>query len=161
MSEDNMPLVYYLIRKHYPTFIGNEDVIQEGMLGLCQAAETYDTSRSNFSTYAGRCILNQINYWFRRNEKHNKHLSLDYTTKNEEGEAVSFLDATVGSEDVDFVDDYSIFGELSEMERTVCELLQMGYKYYEIAEKLGKSPSTIRKIKTKLKHKVRKMNGNN
>lgn len=158
---DNMKLVYHIINKYYPTFTGNEDVIQEGMLGLCKAAETFNDEKSTFSTYASTCILNQIKMWFRINKKHNGHLSLDYVLKSEEGETLTTLETLFGDEDVDYVDYKSVFGNLSETEQAVCELLEQGYKGYEIAEKLGKSRIAISKIKNKIKCKVRKRYGNN
>ena len=36
--EENVNLVYVIVREYYPTFIFDEDVIQCGMVGLCKAA---------------------------------------------------------------------------------------------------------------------------
>ena len=156
---DNMHLVYYLINKYYPTFAGNEDVMQEGMLGLCKAADTYDESKSVFSTYACTCILNQIKMWFRNNKKHNQNLSLDYTISSDDGEVVSFMDTLVGSEDVDYIDYQNLFGDLSDTEKTICELLQSGYNQIEIGEKIGKSRTGVNKVKRRMEIKVRNRHG--
>lgn len=156
---DNMNLVYYLIDKYYPTFVGNEEVMQEGMLGLCKAADTYDESKSVFSTYACTCILNQIKMWFRNNKKHNQNLSLDYTISSDEGEVVSFMDTLVGSEDVDYIDYQNLFGDLSDTEKTICELLKRGYNQIEIGEKIGKSRTGVNKVKRRVESKVRNKHG--
>ena len=59
--EENIKLVFWTIKKYLSSLIGDDDVFQEGYLGLCKAAENFDESRGfNFSTYAVRCILNQI-----------------------------------------------------------------------------------------------------
>lgn len=61
---DNMALVYGVINskllRRYDDAPEYEDIVQEGMYALCRAAMTYDPSRSRFSTYAYRVILNRL-----------------------------------------------------------------------------------------------------
>lgn len=158
---DNMKLVYHIINSKFPAFSGNEDIIQEGMLGLCKAADTFDESKSKFTTYACTCIYNQIKLWFRNNKKHFNNLSLDYLTTNEECESIPLVDMIIGDDDVDYVDIESLFGKLSERERNVCELAYLGYNNCAIAEKLGISRQNVGAIKRKIENRVRKRNGNN
>ncbi len=67
----NMKLVYYLVNKQYLNHPQKEELEQIGMLGLCKAAITFDESKgSKFSTYASRCILNEINMFFRIENRH-------------------------------------------------------------------------------------------
>ena len=75
LIEKNMNLVYFVISKYYPTFIHDEDIVQSGMLGLCKAADKWDESKSKFSTYAGRCIRNEINQEFIRRKPFSKVIS--------------------------------------------------------------------------------------
>lgn len=62
---DNIPLVYS-ITSRYKNWINYEDIVAEGMLGLCSAAVAFSELRGNcFSTFAykyifGKC-LNFIN----------------------------------------------------------------------------------------------------
>ena len=79
-----MNLVYHIISRQYPTFIHDEDVIQSGMLGLCKAAESFDPKKGLFSTYAGRCIRNEINQEFIKRKPFSQTVSLD-TKISEEG----------------------------------------------------------------------------
>lgn len=64
LVEDNIPLVGYIVGKHYrnaPQLGEFDDIIQIGSIGLCKAAETYRPDKGfKFSTYAGRCIRNEI-----------------------------------------------------------------------------------------------------
>ena len=75
---DNMTLVHYLINRYYPTFKGNEDVVQTGMVGLCKAAMYWNSGKSTFTTYASKCILNEIKNYFKENITEQPSLSLDY-----------------------------------------------------------------------------------
>lgn len=74
---DNMRLVYHMYGK-----IGDgpikekykEDIISEGMLGLCKAADTFDESRGvRFSTYAAMCIRNAMLMFIRKTSKYYPH----------------------------------------------------------------------------------------
>lgn len=67
LIQHNMRLVAFIVRRHYPDYRDQEDLISIGMIGLIRAAETFDYERSiNFSTYAGKCINNQIRMHFRK-----------------------------------------------------------------------------------------------
>ena len=70
---DNLRLVYHIVHEHYPTFKNDEDIVQCGMVGLCKAANTWDANKGVFSTYACKCIRNEINKEF--NDLEVSHLS--------------------------------------------------------------------------------------
>lgn len=58
---NNMNLVHYIVHKHFPQYTANQDVIQNGYIGLIKAVDSFDESMGNtFSTYATRCIFNEI-----------------------------------------------------------------------------------------------------
>lgn len=62
--EDNIKLVHFIIKKHFPHFIGTahyDDVVQEGCIGLLKAIDRYDESLGfEFSTYAYTVIKGNI-----------------------------------------------------------------------------------------------------
>ena len=63
----NLRLVAYIVKKHYPDSKEADDLISIGIIGLIRAAETFNNSRNiSFSTYAGKCINNQIRMYFRK-----------------------------------------------------------------------------------------------
>lgn len=76
LIKDNIPLVYHIINKYYPTYTKDEDIIQAGMLGLVKASKNYSNQKSKFSTYAGVCIRNEIVNELRYRQKHSA-VSLD------------------------------------------------------------------------------------
>lgn len=151
LIEDNLNLVYHIVNKYYPTYIHDEDIIQCGMLGLCKAADKWDEGKSQFSTFACHCILNEIRMEFRKRAKHQNILSLDYEVDSEDGERTSFGNLIVGDEDVEYVDFGIDLGLLTEREKIVYRLSYAGMNGVEIAQKLGISPQAVGKIKRKLR----------
>lgn len=151
LIEDNMNLVYFLISKRYPTFIGDDDIAQCGMIGLCRAADTWNEDKSAFSTYASSCILNEIKREFRTRCKHQDTLSLDYTYPNEEGQA-PLGDFIVGMDDVDIVDDTPFYNQLNSLERQIVGYKRQGLTTAEIAEKLGCKTRSITYYLRKLRY---------
>lgn len=70
LIEHNLRLVAYIVNKHYSDSRDTEDLISIGTIGLIRAAETFDPAKdTNFSTYAGTCIQNQIKMHFRKNKR--------------------------------------------------------------------------------------------
>ncbi len=67
LIKHNLRLVAFIVKKHYPDYRDQDDLISIGIIGLIKASETFDYERSvNFSTYAGKCINNQIRMYFRK-----------------------------------------------------------------------------------------------
>lgn len=141
LIEDNMKLVYYLIRKEYPTYINDEDIVQCGMVGLCIAAEKWEESKSSFSTFAIICIRSAIQHELRRRSKYQNDLSLDYEVDDGEGGTCSFGDFIVGDKDVIYVGVNT--DSLTKREKQVLELFQTGLSYADIARKLGVSRQAV------------------
>ncbi len=52
----NLRLVVHLAKTYQGMGVPLEDLIQEGVLGLCRANELYDSSKGKFSSYAGMWI---------------------------------------------------------------------------------------------------------
>lgn len=89
LIESNIPLVYYCIKKYFPNYMFDEDIASCGKLGLVKASRTFDVSKNiKFSTYAIKCITNEIKMYFRSENKHNNEVSLDtiYSTNDFDNE---------------------------------------------------------------------------
>lgn len=67
LVENNVNLVFAAVRKYVAGWHPeDEDTISIGYVGLCKAAATFNPTRSvAFSTYAVRCIVNEIYKEFR------------------------------------------------------------------------------------------------
>ena len=160
LVEDNMKLVYHLVNRYYPTHIADEDIIQTGMMGLCKAADTWDESKSEFSTYACHCILNEIRKEFRSRCKHKEVWSLDYPITDDEGRSTTTGDMTVGAEDVEFVDEEPFYEQLRPKERLIVDYKRMGLSNREVAEKLGCHINNVTHHVRKLRYLWRFTSGN-
>lgn len=158
LIEDNLGLVYYIVRKYYPTFINDEDIIQCGMVGLCQAAEYYDEKQGKFSTLASKCILNCVSNEFRSRMKHVDVRSLDYKIRTEDGKC-TVADTIAGEEDVDYFDLGSFYDTLTDREKRIIDLRIEGYPQQEIGKTIHTSQETVSQTLKKLKRRWRKMYG--
>ena len=58
--EENMPLVYFVINRHWPDHVYDEDYIQTGRIALWRSLKHYDNSSGRFSTYAYTAIYRAI-----------------------------------------------------------------------------------------------------
>lgn len=160
LIEDNMKLVYFILNKYYPTFSNNEDLIQCGMIGLCNAARIWDESKSAFSTYAGLAILNEIRRELNKMSKRIPTFSLNQFVSETE-EEVDYLNIVVDEKSEDFIDEFNfdLFCEtLTEREKIVCDGLRNGLSYSQIGEMIGCTKQNITDMKRKIKIKWRKFN---
>lgn len=74
----NLRLVAHIAKKYKNSNTEQEDLISIGTIGLMKAIKTFDYSKGNsFSTYASRCIENEILMNFRSNKKNAQTIFLD------------------------------------------------------------------------------------
>jgi RNA polymerase sigma factor (sigma-70 family) len=55
--------VYKWVNKYRRPHIDEDDLFQEGMLGLIQAKENYEPGRAHFMTYAGQYVWKRTRHW--------------------------------------------------------------------------------------------------
>ena len=84
--EENLGLVYFLVQKYYPAFANDEDIIQCGMVGLCEAYKRWN-GNSKFSYYAKEWILGEIKRELRDRSKHSVEVSLDKLLEEDKNES--------------------------------------------------------------------------
>lgn len=83
LVEQNTLLVPYAIRRYFGHDAAcDEDVIQTGYLGLCQAALSYRPDVGKFSTYATHCIINVVSNEFRKGTTKGRKCSDTITSLN-------------------------------------------------------------------------------
>lgn len=66
LFEQNINLIPYVISKKYPTYTYNDDVYQTAAIGLWKACLNYNSDKSEFSTFAVKCITNELRAYFRK-----------------------------------------------------------------------------------------------
>ena len=135
MILQNYRLVYFIIKKLNIAQDQYEDIVSIGTIGLIKAVNTFDFERNiRFSTYAGRCIENEILMYMRKEKKHNADISLDETiTTNVDGNTLKVGDLISISRD--FTEDIMIseivlkcisiiLNRLTEKERLFCKIVR-------------------------------------
>lgn len=89
----NLRLVAHIVKK-YSMADEADDLISVGSLGLIKAISTYKFGHgTQFSTYAARCIENEILMLIRANKKHKNNISVeDILGKDDEGNEITIGD---------------------------------------------------------------------
>ena len=105
LIEHNLRLVAHVAKKYQGCDEDQDDLISIGTIGLIKAISTFDPSRtSKLSTYAARCIDNELLMMFRARRKRSREVSLyEPIGTDREGNEIS-LDI-IESPPVDVVDD--------------------------------------------------------
>lgn len=158
----------------------NDDLIQEGMIGLFKAIRDYDAGRdASFLTFADLCVSRQMYTAVQasRREKHaplNTYISL-YADLSEQGgtkenkELIQVLTSkeetnpenlVISKENISDIESI-IEKELSTFEKQVLDLYVTGMSYSQIAKVLGRdeksTDNALQRIKTKMKKAVKGM----
>lgn len=145
-----------------------QDIIQEGMIGLISAVNTYDPEKNDaFFPFASMCILRNIYKSIEQSERKKNAPLNDYVPMtNEEGEeTINFTyhnASSVVNPESEILDkeramtlEKSIKESLSAFEVKVFELCLKGESYVRIAEILEKTPKTIDNAIQRIRHKAK------
>ena len=94
LIEHNMRLIVHIARKYKVPGCTFDDLISIGAIGLIKVVRSYDMdSGTTLSTYAARCIENEILMSLRHSRKQQNDVSLDEPLGTDsEGNSVSFSD---------------------------------------------------------------------
>lgn len=156
----------------------NDDLIQEGMIGLFKALQGYKLdSETSFSSFADLCIMRQMYSAIKASQrkKHmplNSYISLYSAGGGESQENVVPLIDTItdslinnpeqvllGKEHFEIMEN-ELKDKLSELENRVLYLHLMGTDYQTIAKLIDRSPKTVdnalQRIKTKTQEILRR-----
>ena len=154
----------------------NDDLIQEGMIGLFKAVRDYDAGRdASFYTFADLCVSRQMYNAVQasRREKHaplNSYISLyeDMAETEEDGAMELASNIETNPEQI-FIDKENVAQieaiiekELSSFEKQVLDLYITGMAYSQIAKVLGRdeksTDNALQRLKTKLRRAVNNQN---
>ncbi len=161
----NLRLVVHIVKK-YSGAAESDDLISVGSIGLIKAVNTYSQDKNTqFSTYAARCIENEILMLLRANKKHQSVLSLSESMgKDRENDDITLGDV-IPNEDYDLQETVEnavltekfmniIEKSLSHREYQIMSMRYglggtTAYTQREIAKKLGISRSYISRLEKK------------
>ena len=159
-----------IARKYYIAGGDNEDLVQEGMIGIFKAVRDFDESmEASFRTFAELCVNRQIQTAITgaNRQKHkalNESVSLNASS---EGESEESLTETIPADSANFDPEEimvlrDIFERLktdsenlfSPFEKVIWEELLKGKNYREIAFEMRKSTKTIDNAIQRIKKKT-------
>ena len=151
----------------------NDDLIQEGMIGLFKAVQDYDPKEgASFSSFAGLCVSRQM-YTAIKASQRKKHLPLNsYVSLNKpiyeeesdrtlldvcaEGHSSNPEELIISQEDLRGIHQ-RIDEVLSDLEQEVLAAYLDGKSYQEIADNLGRHVKSIDNALQRVKHKLEKL----
>ncbi len=172
LVEHNLRLVAHIIKKYYGIQSEQDDLVSIGTIGLIKAINTYKPDKKiRLSSYASRCIENEILMHFRNAKKSSQDISLNETIDTDkDGNPLTLLD--IMSVDDNILDNLDlklnsqklgqfIKEELDERERKII-ILRYGLNgkkpltQKEVAKLLDISRSYVSRIETKALKVLRK-----
>ena len=157
-------------RTYYLIGADNDDIVQEGMIGLYKAVRDFKPDKNiSFKTFADVCITRQILTAIRTANR-NKHTPLNASVSInaplfDDDSGATFLNI-IQSSSMSNPEELYIFDEslkeikneiskkLSDFENTVLELYLDGLSYVEISEKIDKSIKSIDNALQRIKKKL-------
>lgn len=171
LIERNLRLVAHIAKKYQNVDEDMEDLISIGTIGLIKAIDSFDAGKGKLSTYASRCIDNELLMLLRAKKKTSREVSLyEPIGTDKEGNEINLLDV-IEQEQVDIVERMEtedqighlpelIRGRLSDREKQIIVLrygLAGGQEVTqrEIGKRLGISRSYVSRIEKRALEKLK------
>lgn len=163
-------LVYKKAKAFFIKGAEEEDLVQEGMIGLYKAVRDFKPGKSSFSSFASMCVSRNM-ITAVKNSSRSKHMPLNSyislnVQKDEKEELVRELaDETSSANPEDILIDrenlngitYRINKILSKLELEVLALYLDGSTYKDIAERINKEPKAVDNAIQRIRKKIGKI----
>lgn len=161
--------VYSKAKKFFLIGSEQDDLIQEGMIGLYEAVKSFKNEKASFKSFAGICIRRQMISAVKTatRNKHkplNSYISLDKNVYDSDNDAVfinSILDNSPQNPESIIIDKENLNGienrinnTLSKLELQVLMYYLDGYSYQQIAEKIEKDVKAVDNAIQRIKKKI-------
>ncbi|MBD5132248.1 MAG: RNA polymerase sporulation sigma factor SigK [Clostridiales bacterium] len=171
LVKHNLRLVAHIVKK-YNNAGEADDLISVGSIGLIKGIETFSPDKGcQLTTYAAKCIENEILMYIRANKKHKQTMSLyEAVGTDKEGNDIALMDVLPGETDTYIDIENNIVLEkvkevmddvLTDIERKViCMryglLDKRAYTQSQVAKKLKISRSYVSRIEKRAISKIAK-----
>ncbi len=130
------------------------EIVNDSYMKVLDCLSGYDTSRP-FKPWYGKVLVNTAIDSYRKNIKHNEHLSLNSITETEESEPEIETELSVN-------DILNLYRYLPENYKVTFNLFEIeGYTHEEIGQLLGVTASTSRSTLTRAKKMLRELYNRN
>ena len=118
LIEHNLRLVAHIVKKFDPKDNMNDDLISIGTIGLIKGIDSYkNNKKTRITTYAARCIQNEILMHFRANKKSNNDVSLSDTIGyDKEGNEINLIDV-IEDKNIDYIDFITTNDNIHDLEK--------------------------------------------
>lgn len=153
----NLKLVNHILWVKFPNLARSEDAFQIGCMGLIKAVDTYDEeSGIAFSTYASKCIQNEILLELRRQSRRVSEVSIE-TLIIADGDNEIHLEDILGGNEIDILDLDKFIKKLGPNEQRYFVLRLRGYSKVQIAKLMGVSRSYVTSLSQKMLAKYKRI----
>lgn len=123
LVERNLRLVAHIAKKYQNVDEDMEDLISIGTIGLIKAIDSFDAGKGKLSTYASRCIDNELLMLLRAKKKTSREVSLyEPIGTDREGNEISLLDV-IEQDQVDVVDRMEVEDKLHRLTDLIADRL--------------------------------------
>lgn len=118
LIEHNLRLVAHIVKKFDSKDQMTDDLISIGTIGLIKGIDTYkNNKKTKITTYAARCIQNEILMYFRANSKRNTDVLLsDAIGFDKEGNEINLIDV-IEDKPFDFIDYITTKDNIKELKK--------------------------------------------
>ena len=162
----NDKLNYHVARKYLNSGEDVEDLAGIARIGMIKAIKSFDPSNGvKFSTYATRCMTNEILMYFRKEKKHKSNISIEQPLYYDgEGNEMKLEDLVDSGDDIlgEIVEREEIIRlrqaveQLSGRDRVIIEEMYFkGKTQKQVSELLGLSQPHISRIEKKIIEKIK------
>lgn len=151
-----------VIKKFSNVPCDKKELVSIGLVGLIKSVDTFDISRNiKFSTYASKCVDNEILMFIRKQKKYLNMDSIYETIMTSEDGKQKNLEDVLPDENANFLDYYdkkesyeiirNVIEDLKERDKCIIKLYfgfidNKLYKQEEIANKLGISQAYVSRV---------------
>ena len=154
---ENFSLVHHIIWRYYPALGDDEDIYQIGCIGLIKAVDTFDIEAGNaFSTYAAKCIRNEIQMDLRKRKRWNAAISLESVVAINDDDELRIGDLLISEDDKSVMSLMDYERLLDQREQIVLRYLLDGKSQGYIAEQIHTSRQNVCRIVRDMRLKWKK-----
>lgn len=170
LIEHNLRLVAHIVKKYDIKKEQTEDLISIGTIGLIKAVDSFKPEKGHkLTTYASRCIENEILMYLRSSKNYFQNVSLnDPIATDKDGSEITLIDA-ISSPEENIIDDMIVEDNIARLKAYIhvldareLEIITKRFGLYgqeeqtqrEIAKQLGISRSYVSRIEKRAFMKI-------